>query len=50
MFDPNLHQSIETVPTDDLSKDHTIAKVIQAGYKIGERVVRPARVNIYEKK
>ncbi len=49
-FDPNLHQSIESIPTDDESKDHTIEKIIQAGYKIGERVVRPARVNIYEYK
>ncbi len=47
-FDPNLHQSIESVPTDDQSKDHTIEKVLQAGYKIGERIIRPARVNIYE--
>ena len=49
-FDPNLHQSIESVPTDVESKDHTIEKVIQAGYKIGERVIRPARVNIFEYK
>lgn len=50
LFDPNLHQSIESVSTDDESKDHTIEKIVQAGYKIGERVVRPARVNIYEYK
>jgi molecular chaperone GrpE len=49
-FDPNLHQSIESVPTDDESKDHTIEKIIQAGYKIGDRVIRPARVNIFEYK
>ncbi|MES2930277.1 MAG: nucleotide exchange factor GrpE [Patescibacteria group bacterium] len=49
-FDPNLHQSIDTVPTDDQSKDHTVERVLQAGYKIGERIVRPARVNIYEYK
>ncbi len=48
LFDPNLHQSIESIPTDDQSKDHTIEKVIQAGFKIGERVVRPARVTIFE--
>ncbi len=47
-FDPNLHQSIESIPTEDESKDHTIEKVIQAGFKIGERVVRPARVNIWD--
>lgn len=47
-FDPNLHQSIESIPTDDQSKDHTIERVIQTGYKIGERIIRPARVNIFE--
>lgn len=47
-FDPSLHESIESVHTDEESKDHTIAKVIQAGFKIGERVIRPARVNVYE--
>lgn len=49
-FDPSLHESIESVATDDESKDHTIEKVIQAGYKIGERVIRPARVNVFEHK
>lgn len=49
-FDPMLHESIESVPTDDESKDHTIAKVIQAGFKIGERVIRPARVHLFEYK
>lgn len=47
-FDPNLHQSIESVATEDESKDHTIERIIQAGFKISERVVRPARVNIFE--
>jgi molecular chaperone GrpE len=47
-FDPNLHESIESIPTTDQSKDHTVEKVLQAGYKIGERIVRPARVNIFE--
>ncbi len=49
-FNPNFHQSIESVPTDDETKDHTIEKIIQAGYKIGERVIRPARVNVFEYK
>jgi len=49
-FDPSLHESIESVSTDDQSKDHMIAKVTQAGYKIGDRVIRPARVNIFEYK
>lgn len=47
-FDPNIHESIETVSTDEENKDHTVATVIQKGYKFGERILRPARVNVYE--
>lgn len=47
-FDPMLHHSIEAVETEDEFKDHTIEKIIQVGYKIGDRIIRPARVNIYE--
>jgi molecular chaperone GrpE len=49
-FDPNIHQSIDVVETDKKEQDHTIANVIQKGYKLGERVIRPARVNVYEYK
>ena len=49
-FDPNLHQSIETLDTDDESKEHIIAKIIQKGYKMGDRIIRPARVVVYIKK
>jgi molecular chaperone GrpE len=48
VFDPNVHQSIDVVATDKKEQDHTIANVIQRGYKLGERVIRPARVNVYE--
>ncbi len=50
VFDPNIHQSIDLVETAKKEQDHTIAKVIQKGYKLGERVMRPARVNVYEYK
>lgn len=49
-FDPMLHESIESIVTDDESKDHTIASITQSGYKMGERVIRPARVKIFEYK
>jgi len=49
-FDPNIHQSISVVETTDESKNHTVEKVLQVGYKIGERVIRPAKVTIYEYK
>ena len=47
-FDPNIHQSISIVDTDDEEKDHTIANVLQVGYKIGDRIIRPAKVTIFE--
>ncbi|HLP86614.1 MAG TPA: nucleotide exchange factor GrpE [Candidatus Paceibacterota bacterium] len=46
-FDPSIHQSVSAIPTDDESKDHIIEKVFQVGYKIGDRVIRPAKVTIY---
>jgi len=49
-FDPNIHQSISITLTEDKSKDHTVEKILQVGYKIGERVIRPAKVVIYEHK
>jgi molecular chaperone GrpE len=49
-FDPNIHESIDMVETNKKELDHKVAKVIQRGYKLGERVIRPARVNLYEYK
>lgn len=46
-FDHNIHEAIENVDTEDTEKDHTIAQVIQSGYKMGDKVVRPARVKVY---
>jgi len=47
-FDPSIHQSISIVETDDEEKDHTVEKVLQVGYRIGDRVIRPAKVTIFE--
>ena len=48
IFNPNIHEPVDIVPTDDKDLDQKISYVIQKGYKLGERVMRPARVNIYE--
>lgn len=48
IFDPNLHESLEMIETTEKDKNHTIGQVIQKGYKIGDRVLRPARVNVFE--
>lgn len=49
-FDPNIHESINVVETDKKELEHTVAEVIQKGYKLADRVMRPARVNVYEYK
>jgi molecular chaperone GrpE len=46
-FNPNLHEAIENIPADNTDQDHTIASVIQSGYKMGDKVIRPARVNVF---
>src|SRR3954471_13649158 len=44
-FDPNVHQAMYEVP-DPSVPSGTIAQVIQSGYMIGERVLRPALVGV----
>ena len=44
-FDPNLHQAMYEVPDPALPAG-TVVQVVQAGYKIGERILRPAMVAI----
>ena len=44
-FDPNVHQAVYEVPTADMPSGH-VAQVVQAGYMIGERVLRPAMVGV----
>lgn len=48
VFDPNLHHSIATVPAEDKAKDHTVAEILQKGYKIKDKVLRPALVKVFE--
>ena len=44
-FDPNLHQAMFEMP-DPSRPTGTVAQVIQPGYMIGERVLRPALVAV----
>jgi molecular chaperone GrpE len=44
-FDPNLHQAIFEVP-DATVPAGSVAQVVQPGYMIGERVLRPALVGV----
>ena len=44
-FDPNFQQAMYEVP-DPSVPSGTVVQVMQAGYKIGERVLRPALVGV----
>jgi molecular chaperone GrpE len=44
-FDPNFHQAMYEI-ADGSAPPGTVAQVIQAGYLIGERVLRPAMVAV----
>ena len=44
-FDPNLHQAMFELETTEVPPGY-VAQVIQAGYMIGDRVLRPAMVAV----
>ena len=44
-FDPNFHQAMFEVPNPDIPAN-TVVQVVQPGYSIGERVLRPAMVGV----
>mgnify|MGYP000995965606 CR=1 FL=1 len=44
-FDPNFHQAMFEIPNPDVPTG-TVLQVVQPGYSIGERVLRPAMVGI----
>jgi molecular chaperone GrpE len=45
MFDPNFHEAILQEPSEDHESGQIIA-VVQNGYMLGERVIRPAQVRV----
>jgi molecular chaperone GrpE len=44
-FDPNVHQAMFEVPNPDVPNG-TVVQVVQTGYVIGDRVLRPALVGV----
>lgn len=45
MFDPNLHEAVSHEPVDGQESGKVIG-VVQHGYRIGERIIRPALVRV----
>ena len=48
-FDPNFHQAMSEIE-DDKAEPGSIVQEIQAGYMLGERLLRPALVSVAKKK
>ena len=46
-FDPHVHEALMTQPAEGVEPGH-IAHVIQRGYRLGDVVLRPARVIVAE--
>jgi molecular chaperone GrpE len=44
-FDPNFHEAISSEPNEEVESGHVI-EVMQNGYMLGERVIRPAIVRV----
>jgi molecular chaperone GrpE len=45
-FDPHLAEAIDTVAVGDESQDGIVLQEVRAGYRIGDRILRPARVRV----
>lgn len=42
-FDPQIHEAVMATPSTDVEVE-TVLQVVQSGYKLGETIVRPAKV------
>jgi molecular chaperone GrpE len=46
-FDPTAHEALSTIPADGVEPG-TVVEVLQKGYKLGDQLIRPARVVVSE--
>jgi molecular chaperone GrpE len=45
-YDPHLAEAVDMVPVGDASQDEVVVQEVRAGYRIGDRILRPARVRV----
>ena len=45
-FDPRIAEAVDTVAVGDESRDGLVLQEVRAGWRIGERILRPARVRV----
>ena len=44
-FDPNIHEALTGFPSSDVTED-TCVEILFPGYKVGDRILRPAKVAV----
>jgi molecular chaperone GrpE len=47
-FDPHVHEAVTTQPATSAAQDHTVGQVLQAGYRLRDTLLRPARVVVLQ--
>jgi molecular chaperone GrpE len=47
VFDPKIHEALSATYSPDVTED-TCVEIFQPGYKVGEKILRPARVAVAE--
>ena len=45
-FDPNFHEALSVIPVTEKEQDGIVLEVFSAGYRVGSRLLKPARVVI----
>ncbi len=45
-YDPKLHEAVESLPVSEKEKDGVVLEVLQAGYTLAGKEVRPAKVKV----
>jgi len=48
-FNPHIHEAVVTEPTDDYEPDTVIQEIV-AGYRLGDKLIRPALVKVATRK
>lgn len=48
-FDPHIHEAVVTEPTDEYEPD-TVIQEIRSGYRLGDKLIRPALVKVSTRK
>lgn len=47
-FNPQEHEALGAIQTEEKEKDHKVLEILQKGYKLNGKVIRPAKVKIGE--